>query len=138
MTAIKFTVDASGDNIDALLNAATKEANEFYQDLPGKFRVKDISVSYDAEYYAQRIQQAVDEAEKRVREYADAHPDEEGLEVIPAPVPRYSGWVEFEYDPNQSPPKKTMNDVMAQHDFSGEAPTPTPNAANDPKYQDAF
>lgn len=137
MTTIKFTVDASGDNIDAIVDAATKEANEFYKDLPGKFRIKDISVSYDAEYYQARVESAIKEAQDKY--FALSEEDKEGAEVIPARVYRYSGWIEFEYDPNQTKPKKTLNDVWAENSAAGEPPTPTPGGPeNDPKYQDAF
>jgi hypothetical protein len=135
MTIIKFTVDSSGDNIDAMVEAATKEAREFYKDLPGTFRVKDISVSYDAEYHQMRVQRAIDEAEARVREYADAHPNEEGLEVVPAHVNRYSGWIEFEYDTNQSPKKPDPANIFSGNIVQSER---TPNPAEDPKYQDPF
>jgi hypothetical protein len=143
MPTIKFTVDASGDNIDAIVEAATKEANDFYKDLPGKFRIKDISVSYDSGYYQALVTAALKEAQERADAWKAEHGDEEdfeNLEVVPAHVSRYNGWIEFEYDPNQTKPKKTMSDVMAGHDFDGEAPTPTPNTnrADDPKYQDAF
>lgn len=138
MPVTKFTVDASGDNIDAMAAAATKEADEFFKDLPGHYRAKDVSVSYDAGYYQARLSSALKEAEERAAAWKAEHGEEEDfedLEVVPAYVPRYSGWFEFEYDSNQIPPKKTIGDVWAEN--TEEAPR-SYNAANDPRYQAPF
>lgn len=144
MTIVKFTVDVTGDDIDQLVLVAEQEALKFYKDLPGKFRAKEISVSYDPEYYQSRIQHAIDEAQAKADAYKAAHGDEEDfedLEVIPGAVPRYSGWIEFEYETNQSPKKKTLEDIQAERNEAAAAVQEQEykgNAANDPKYQDAF
>lgn len=139
MTIIKFTVDVFGDDIDQLVIAAEKEALAFYKPLPGKFRAKDISITYDAEYYENRVQHAIDEAQAKADAYKETHKDEEDfedLEVVPASVPRYSGWIEFEYDTNQAPVKKTSNDILSEQS-AGEADYNGPPEQN-PKYQDKF
>ena len=150
MTTIKFTANVSGNTPDELEAKARKAANDFYRDLPEVPTFVGAEVSFDPEYFAQRVQGAIKEAETRVREYADAHPDEEGLEVVPAEIHKYDGWFEFSYDVNQSTGgKKTLNEVWAdqaaasvtaatdQVASAADAERPV-RPENDPKYQDAF
>lgn len=131
MPLIKFTVNISGDTPDEVEGLAVKEATEFFKDLPGKFRVKEFNVNYDAEFFSARVSSAL----KAAQEKYDALPEEdkEGVEVVPDRVAKYDAWVEFEYDTNQPPKRKTIGDVWAE---GGSAPVQEP--ANNEIYQDKY
>ena len=153
MTTIKFTANVSGNTPDELEAKARKAANDFYRDLPEVPKFVGAEVSYDPEYFAQRVQSALKEAEDKAAAWKAEHGDEEdfeAIEVVPAEVTKYDGWFEFSYDVNQSTGgKKTLNEVWAdqaaasvtaatdQVASAADAERPV-RPENDPKYQDAF
>ena len=141
MTTIKFTANVTGNTPDELEAKARKAANDFYRDLPEVPKFVGAEVSYDPEYFAQRVQSALKEAEDKAAAWKAEHGDEEdfeAIEVVPAEVTKYDGWFEFSYDVHQAPPKKTIDDVLAdQRAAAADAERPV-RPENDPKYQDAF
>ena len=138
MTTIKFTADVEGNNADELAEKARLAANDFFRDLPDVPVFKEASVTFDPAWYQSRVEEAVKEADEKVKAYREAHKDEEGfedIEAVPAEVFKYTGYFEFEYEVKTTKESRTLNDVWAEQD----AATGTkPRVEESTKYQDAF